>query len=132
MERLTESILASLLRESIKSVNGSFEHLLDSSEINIPPGIRSKAGDSQNHLREFLEGQHKRDNSFPRLLSKNDNEFLGGSFARHTKDKPLDDIDVYFPLDGHNLFYIQNGIRLPYTVVSDNILKENPLLSSRL
>ncbi len=130
MENLTESILASLLKESVKTVNGNFENLLEK-EINIPSGIRSKASDSQKHLREFLEGQHIRDDSFPRVLSINDNEFLGGSFARHTKDKPLDDIDIYFPIDGHNLIYLQGGFRLPFTVVSDNVLSKNPLLTAR-
>lgn len=130
MEGLSGSLLEALLKTSTKSVNSAFEHLLDV-EINIGQGIRSQAGESQKHLREFLEKQHRLDKLFPRVLSLNDNDFLGGSFARRTKDKPLDDIDIYFPLDGQNLFYMQYGIRLPYTVVADNILTENPLLNSR-
>ncbi|MFA5143285.1 MAG: hypothetical protein WC522_03840 [Candidatus Omnitrophota bacterium] len=122
-------LFEAILKES-KNANGAFGQLLDSS-INIPEGIRSTASDSHNHLREFLEGEHKRDSTFPRVLSIKDDDFLGGSFARHTKIWPLDDIDIYFPLDGFNLSYLQNGYRLPYTVVSDGVLSNNPLLGSR-
>jgi len=124
------SKLFEAISKETRSVNGAFEQLLGSS-INIPEGIRSTASDSHNHLREFLEGEHKRDSNFPRVLSIKDDDFLGGSFARHTKIWPLDDIDVYFSLDGFNLLYLQNGYRLPYTVVSDGVLSSNPLLSSR-
>jgi hypothetical protein len=111
-------------------VDAGFEDLL-SNKINIPPGIRSTASDSQNHLRDFLSRECLRDTNFPRVLSKIDSDFLGGSFARHTKTWPLDDIDLYVPLDGHNLFYMQNGQRLPYVVQSDGILLRNPLLTER-
>jgi hypothetical protein len=65
------------------------------------------------------------------MLSVNDADFLGGSFARHTKIRPLDDIDLYLPLDGGGLVYSRGGIQLPYDVVSDNQFSGNPLLSSR-
>jgi len=41
------------------------------------------------------------------LLSREDSDFLGGSFARHTKIWPLDDIDIFFPMDGGTLVYVQ-------------------------
>lgn len=122
-------ILEAIIKEA-KSVDGAFGQLLNSS-INIAEGIRTTASDSHNHLREFLGGEHDRDAAFPCILSKKDNDFLGGSFARHTKIWPLDDIDIYFPLDGYNLVYLQNGNRLPYTVVSDGTVVTNPLLNSR-
>ncbi|GAI47638.1 unnamed protein product, partial [marine sediment metagenome] len=56
---------------------------------------------------------------------------MGGSFARHTKIWPLDDVDIYFPLDGHGLWYYQGGSVAPYTVISDGILSHNPLLNFR-
>lgn len=129
MDDLTHNIYESLLKEP-RTVNTAFGKLLDS-EINIADGIRSQASDSQNHLREFLEDETKRDATFPRVLSINDDDFLGGSFARYTKIWPLDDVDVYFPLDGFNLVYQRDGYRLPFTVVSDGVLSSNPLLSSR-
>lgn len=118
------------LRE-VRTVSGVFEKLL-AGQVNIGPGIRSTASASQNSLRGFLIDESQRDPSFPRVLSSADSDFLGGSFARHTKTWPLDDIDVYLPLDGKDLFYSQGGLRLPYTVVSDNrLLYNNPLLGSR-
>jgi hypothetical protein len=121
----------SIIREAqARTVNGVFEQFLDR-EINIAKGIRGIASRSQNHLRDFLATEHRRDTTFPRVLSINDGDFLGGSFARHTKNWPLDDIDLYLPLDGHTLVYLSNGWRLPYGVVTDNVLNQNPLLTTR-
>jgi hypothetical protein len=100
-------------------------------QINITKGIRGQASASQQHLRDFFATERTRDVTFPRVLSSADGDFLGGSFARHTKIWPLDDIDVYIPLDGEYLFYLRWGQRLPYTVLADGILCSNPLLLSR-
>jgi hypothetical protein len=111
-------------------IDSAFDDLL-SREINISPGIRSAASNSQNHLRDFLSAEALRDSTFPHVLEKVDSDFLGGSFARHTKNWPLDDIDIYVPLDGYNLLYMQNGLRLPYLVQSDGVTLWNPLLTDR-
>ncbi|MEK6776176.1 MAG: hypothetical protein AABY87_04745 [bacterium] len=129
MSNLTD-LLQVLGEVKTKNVSNTFEQFLDK-EINISKGIRSLASVSQNHIRDFLASECKRDFTFPRVLSIADSDFLGGSFARHAKIWPLDDIDIYLPLDGLDLFYIQNGLRLPYTVISDNVLKTNPLLNRR-
>ncbi|QDU19839.1 hypothetical protein [Urbifossiella limnaea] len=113
-----------------RSVAGVFDEFLDQ-HINITRGIRNRAGTSQNHLREFLADETDRDEGFPRVLSIEDWDFLGGSFARHTKIWPLDDIDVYLPLDGTGLVYTGAYGVLPYTVVNDGVLDENPLLVDR-
>jgi hypothetical protein len=126
-----QDALLKLLREAgARTVSGAFDRFLEK-EINITSGIREMASDSQNHLREFLSSETDRDSTFPRVLSIEDSDFLGGSFARHVKNWPLDDIDVYLPLDGHDLVYSEWGARLPYTVVSDGVLAANPLLTSR-
>jgi hypothetical protein len=124
------SILQNLYGLKGPTTDSAFNDLLDR-KINIASGIRSKASDSQNHLRDFLSAENSRDSSFPRVLSKVDSDFLGGSFARHTKNWPLDDIDIYIPLDGWNLFYMRNGQRLPYDIRSDGPISWNPLLGSR-
>lgn len=123
------ALLYNLYRSQQQRIDALFEDLL-TRQINIPSGIRSTAGRSQNHLRDFLAAESERDANFPRVLTNVDSDFLGGSFARHTKKWPLDDIDIYVPLDGYNLFYFQNGQTLPYTVQSDGNLFWNPLLSS--
>lgn len=110
-----------------RTVAGAFDQFLDA-QINIPKGTRSRASTSQNHLRDFLIAEADRDATFPRVLREADSDFLGGSFARHSRIWPLDDIDVYFPIDGHSLVYTRYGIRLPYTVLSDGVLERNPLL----
>lgn len=90
-----------------------------SEEIAIPATARSSASRSQNYLRQVLRNKADADLSFPELLSRNDEDFLGGSFARHTKIWPLDDIDLFLPMDGGGLSYVNNGFRLPFTVTSD-------------
>jgi hypothetical protein len=113
-----------------RNISSDFETLLER-HINIKQGVRSLASQSQNHLREFLNSECDRDSNFPRVLSRNDSDFLGGSFSRHTKIKPLDDIDIYLPLDGSHLFYYVGGSVMPYTVVADDVLHPNPLLTPR-
>lgn len=123
--------LLSIINKTQKpKIDSDFEDLL-ADKINISLGTRTKASDSHNHLRDFLRAENSRDASFPRVLSKADADFLGGSFGRHTKIWPLNDIDLYVPLDGQYLYYLQNGLRLPYSVVSDQVLLCNPLLSPR-
>lgn len=112
-----------------ESISQSFEDMLTRT-INIPDGIRSTASASQQNLRKFLQEECQRDSGFPPVLQKADSDFLGGSFARHTKTRPLDDIDIYLPLDGANLSYIMHGAVLPYTVQTDG-LQWNPLLTPR-
>ena len=124
------SLLSELYRTQKPKVDSAFEDLLER-EINISKNARSRASDSQNHLREFLTAERTRDSSFPRILSVADADFLGGSFARHTKNWPLDDIDIFLPLDGTNLFYVEYGVRLPYAVQSDGVLLWNPLCGDR-
>jgi len=124
------TLLHQFIEANARKVPNAFEQFLDK-EINIGKGMRSLASTSQNALREFLATEHSRDSSFPRVLSLVDSDFLGGSFARHTKIWPLDDIDVYLPLDGCDLFYLRYGQRLPYTVLSDGVLTGNPLLLQR-
>lgn len=120
--------LYNLLKEAAsRSVSAVFEQFL-ANEINISQSVRSQASISQNHLREFLNGEATRDDEFPRILKNADSDFFGGSFARHSKIKPLDDIDVYFPIDGHSLVYSRNGVPSPYSVLSDGVLRQNPLI----
>jgi hypothetical protein len=100
-------------------------------QIGIPKGMREQASTSQNALRDFLIDLNDNDETFPRVLQNEDADFLGGSFARHTKTWPLDDIDIYIPLDGLGLFYWEQGVLQPYDLVTDGVLDSNPILDSR-
>lgn len=103
----------------------AFEKFI-TSNIGIPPGAREQASVSQKHLREFLSTEIDRDATFPRVIQNVDSDFLGGSLARHTKIWPLNDSDIYVPLDGFGLYYLQYGIQQPYTVATDGVLAINP------
>ncbi len=118
-----------LVEKADKTTEAKFRDLLDK-EINISKSVRSEASTSQNNLRDNLTSQSTRDKTFPRIMSLADKDFIGGSFARHTKIKPLDDIDIYFPIDGHGLtFTDDDGIQ--FSVFSDGVLTTNVILGSR-
>jgi hypothetical protein len=108
----------------------SFLEDILSTRINISKALRSSASYSQCSLRELLVGEARRDPSFPRVLVESDQDFIGGSFARRTKVAPLDDIDVYVPLDGGGFIYACRGVQTG-PLLSDNPARENPLLSAK-
>ena len=118
------------MQAEVRSVNGSFENFINK-ELTISQGIRSVASNSHNALRAFLRGLYEKDNTFPVVLSVVDSDFIGGSYGRETKIWPLDDIDIYVPLDGNSLVYINAYGTLPYTVKSDGNLINNPILLPR-
>jgi hypothetical protein len=128
MNQFSDALLEDILKNSqVTSIDTAFEKLLDG-YINISKGTRSEACTSQIHLRNFINQESQTDDTFPRILSIEDSDFLGGSYARHTKIWPLDDIDIYFPIDGHNLFYFENGFKVSCDVISDGKLETNNIL----
>jgi hypothetical protein len=102
----------------IQTIDSALDSFLGE-EIAIPTNVRQKAATSQIHIRNILSGKEDRDQSFPKFLRTADCDFLGGSFARHTKIWPLDDIDIFVPLDGANLIYLSGSLRLPFKLASD-------------
>lgn len=123
------SNLLDLHAKSLELIDKNFYKLLEA-KINISSEIRSEASVSQNRVRNNFNSENERDNKFPKVLSKSDNDFLGGSFARHTKILPLDDIDIYFPLDGQGFTYTTETYE-KFAVASDNPYTTNPLLEDR-
>lgn len=119
-----------LSRFAAVTLEGAFTKFIDK-EIVIPKGARETASDSHNALRDFLRTEYQNDTTFPVLLKNSDADFIGGSFGRGTKIWPLDDIDIYFPIDGYNLAYTDSGNRLPYRVITDGSIGSNPLLTQR-
>jgi hypothetical protein len=101
-----------------------------STRINIGTALRIAASDSQNVFRALLVTEAQRDPSFPRLLVEADQDFIGGSFARRTKIAPLDDIDIYIPLDGGGFVHACPGMQ-SCPLLSDNPTLWNPLQGSK-
>lgn len=130
IEQLLTQFMAGQTKQSKarSAVNGRFTTLLDT-KINICQGVRSRASRSQSSLRDLLRGENGRDSGFPRILQSVDSDFLGGSFDRHVKVWPLDDIDVFFPIDGSGLYYSENGLRSRFHVRTDDSTLLNPLYS---
>jgi hypothetical protein len=105
----------------LTNVDRSIIRFLDE-QVAIARGTRQQASTSQIYLRNILRNRAGQNGSLPQLLANEDSDFLGGSFARHTKIWPLDDIDLYMPLDGGGLSYTNNFQRLPFTIVSDGVV----------
>src|ERR1035437_3129273 len=102
----------------LNSLDSALDRFLQK-EIAIPTNARQDASRSQIYLRNILRGKAGKDPTFPEILTKEATDFLRGSFARHTKIWPLDDIDLFLPMDGAGLVYVNNGQVLPYRVASD-------------
>lgn len=119
--------LSELIANGKQRVELAFLNLLDS-EINISTDLRSEASVSQKRIRDIITTENSRDSTFPAILKIQDNDFLGGSFARHTKISPLDDIDVYFPIDGATLTFTDS--EKSFLVISDGILN-NPMSDAK-
>jgi hypothetical protein len=125
------SALQELLQQTVKSTPSSILQGILTDHVSIPKRMREMVSTSQQNMRTFLDEKYNEDPTFPRILDSKDTHFMGGSFDRHTKPRPLDDIDLYFPLDGQGYYYLSNGLRLPYTVLSDNKFESNPLANHR-
>ncbi len=133
IDQLPAQLMAGQTKQSKarSAINGRFATLLDK-KINIGQGVRSRASRSQTSLRDLLRGENGRDSGFPRILQSVDSDFLGGSFDRHVKVWPLDDIDVFFPIDGSGLYYTEHGQQSRFHVRTDNSTLLNPLYSDNV
>lgn len=111
---------------TLNSLDWSIKRLVDR-EVSISQSARERASTTQKYLRQVLRSKSSYDSQFPFLLERSDEDFLGGSFARHTKIWPLDDIDLYVPLDGSQLVYLVHGVAQPFVVWSDDHSRQNRL-----
>lgn len=95
-----------------QSVNAAFAEFLRE-KVNLDPDHTETARGS----RDWLFGQiaaFKDDATFPKLWS--DYNIHYGSFARKTKIRPLDDIDLMVGLHAQGASYLDPGFGLPITV----------------
>ncbi|NET35909.1 MAG: nucleotidyltransferase [Cyanothece sp. SIO1E1] len=90
------------------SVNSAFDEF-NKAPVNLDPEQTKKARSSRDWLIKQLEGFPLKIDDFPRLYK--DRHIYFGSFARNTKIRPLDDIDLIltFSADGTQYRTIEYG-----------------------
>ncbi|MCP2731424.1 hypothetical protein [Limnofasciculus baicalensis] len=86
----------------VKTVNEAFRVFLRD-YVNLDPDETQQARESRDWLLSQIHLFPDKDANFPRLYSKKDISF--GSFARRTKKRPLDDIDMMIALSAEGGVY---------------------------
>ncbi|EEC0943213.1 TPA: nucleotidyltransferase [Salmonella enterica] len=81
--------------------------------VNLDNVQTDRAKASRNWLLDRMNSFTSNDNYFPIIYPDIHTGF--GSFARHTKIRPLDDIDLMFGLDGDDCVYIENLDKITIT-----------------
>ncbi len=97
---------------SASTVNGAFNKFLKNT-INLNPTTNAGARTSRDWLVDRLHEFPQKDSSFPHLYSDMDTFF--GSYARRTKKRPLDDIDMMICLSADSAWYDEYGDTLIIT-----------------
>lgn len=102
-----------------KTVNGAFDEFLKET-VNLDKDETTKARSS----RDWLLGQinlFESDTTFPKFYQEKDIHF--GSFARRTKIRPLDDIDLMVCLSAQGGHYNEFSDRIEITINPETNLK---------
>lgn len=102
-----------------KTVNVAFETFLKD-KVNLDKDETSKARSSRDWLIAQI-GLFQNDTTFPKSYSEKDIHY--GSFARRTKIRPLDDIDLMICLSGQGGHYNEYSDRIEITVNPQSNLK---------
>ncbi|MDO0944833.1 SMODS domain-containing nucleotidyltransferase [Chromohalobacter israelensis] len=90
-----------------KSVNSAFKEFMKN-EVNLDLELHTKpARKDRDNLRDRIRALQNSVDGFPILASDYDVDF--GSFARRTKKRPLDDVDMFFCLHGDGCTYDSYG-----------------------
>ena len=102
-----------------KTVNGAFDSFL-ANKVNLDKNQTTIARNS----RDWLIGQirlFQNDDTFPKSYSEKDSHY--GSFARRTKIRPLDDIDLMICLSAQGASYTEYSEKIEITINPDSNLK---------
>jgi hypothetical protein len=89
-----------------KTVNEAFNLFLRD-YVNLDPTETQTARDSRDWLLKQIRSFPSKDENFPNLYTDKDIYF--GSFARRTKKRELDDIDIMICLSAEGAMYIENS-----------------------
>lgn len=95
----------------------AFEEFLRDS-VNLSQSVTRTARSSRDWLVEQAHRFPEKDTAFPKLWTEIDIFF--GSFARNTKKRPLDDIDLMIGLHGNGSTYYAIGEQVHITVNNEN------------
>lgn len=100
-----------------KTVNGAFNSFLKDT-VNLDNEKTKKARKSRDWLVAQINNFPNKDDSFPDLYSEKNIFF--GSFARKTKKRPLDDIDLMIVLSANFCTYMEYSDRIEMSVPSND------------
>lgn len=100
-----------------KTVNTAFNEF-NTDSVNLMKERTEQAGSSRDWLLKQLASLPEKENDFPVLWSSYDIKF--GSFARNTKIRPLDDIDLMLGLKGDGASYNMINYGTKYTIHTNN------------
>lgn len=106
-------------------VDSALKALVDREIALTLPQI-SQGAKSHTYVKDLLENKSRSFPTFPRIL--NGAGFLSGSYARGTKNHPLNDIDVMVVMDGTGLFAWSKGVMLDAEVKGTGEV-QNPILN---
>lgn len=86
--------------------------------VNLDPDETKSARNSRNWLLTQIHSFPSRDINFPKLFS--DKDIFFGSFARRTKKRELDDVDIMIALNAEGGYYDEVGDSDIYITVDDS------------
>ncbi|HGY9593354.1 TPA: hypothetical protein ACOJPH_001000 [Vibrio campbellii] len=89
-----------------KTINAAFECFMRD-EVNLPNGKPTRARTSRDWLLDKLNTFGEQQNNFPKLYTSKHMPF--GSFARNTKKRPLDDVDILLCMSANGVTYSEIG-----------------------
>ncbi|MCR9520279.1 hypothetical protein NB469_17965 [Vibrio alginolyticus] len=108
-----------------KSINSAFKTFMKD-KVNLPTGKPTKARASRDWLITSLNSFGVQENDFPELFTEKHMPF--GSFARNTKKRPLDDIDLLLCMKANGVTYSDIGGTV-YMISPETAAPFNKLLS---
>lgn len=96
-----------------KTVNAAFDEFMKD-YVNLDAEKTKKARSSRDWLVDQILGFPDKDSDFP--ATYNEKNIFFGSFARRTKNRPLDDIDMMIALKAQGCTYLEYTDRIEITV----------------
>jgi hypothetical protein len=96
-----------------KTVNTAFDEFMKD-YVNLDADRTKKARNSRDWLVDQILGFPVKDSDFPAIY--NERNIFFGSFARRTKKRPLDDIDMMIALKAQGCTYFEYSDRIEITV----------------